>query len=122
MMATVSAILTETFPATERGKALGLSSMTVALGLATGPIIGGMLVGAFGWRSVFLVNIPIGLIGFIWSWYYLPATSTRKVQAFDTPGAVALFIALTSLLLFLSKGRQWGGHPVRVIFFYFCFY
>ncbi len=108
MMATVSAIVTETFPAAERGKALGLSSMTVAMGLATGPIIGGMLVAACGWRSVFLVNIPIGLIGFLWSWYSLPATSARKIQVFDTAGAITLFFALTSLLLFLSKGKQWG--------------
>lgn len=108
MMATVAAILTATFPAKERGKALGLNSMIVGLGLAAGPVLGGILVAAFGWRAVFLVNLPIGLVGILWAWKVLPVTTRRNPQRFDSAGAFTLFIALASLLLALSKGKEWG--------------
>jgi MFS family permease len=61
MAATATAIVTDVFPGKERGKALGINTMAVYVGLAVGPSLGGFLTSAVGWRSIFYINIPIGL-------------------------------------------------------------
>ncbi|HZW05242.1 MAG TPA: MFS transporter, partial [Anaerolineaceae bacterium] len=55
------AMVTEVFPATERGRALGIMGGVVSVGIAIGPPVGGLLIGSLGWHSIFLVNLPIGL-------------------------------------------------------------
>jgi len=62
MMSTSPAIITAAFPPHERGKALGINAMSVYIGLSLGPPLGGFLTASFGWPSIFLVNVPIGLI------------------------------------------------------------
>src|SRR5690348_11992764 len=62
LFASGPAILTASFPSTERGRALGLQAMMTYIGLTVGPALGGWLTGQFGWRSIFLINIPIGSI------------------------------------------------------------
>ena len=57
-----AAIVTDSFPSAERGKALGINATAVYLGLMTGPVIGGFLVQNFGWPSIFFVNVPIGVV------------------------------------------------------------
>ncbi|MBE3584248.1 MAG: MFS transporter [Limnochordaceae bacterium] len=94
LMASGPAILTDVFPPLERGQALGINAMVVAVGLAAGPIVGGYLVDHLGWRSIFYVNLPIGLVGTWWAARVLPpvrpnpATPTLS-SALPTP-AVAL--------------------------------
>ena len=61
-MATNQGIITETFPASERGKALGMSGTAVALGTMVGPTLGGLIVSVAPWKYIFLINIPIGII------------------------------------------------------------
>jgi len=61
MGATSAAIVTDVFPAEKRGKALGINSLAVYTGLAVGPTLGGVLVQALGWRSIFYINVPIGI-------------------------------------------------------------
>ena len=56
-----AAIITEVFPSSERGRALGIIGAIVSLGIATGPTVGGILIALAGWRSLFLVNVPIGI-------------------------------------------------------------
>src|SRR6266699_1187894 len=65
IMAISPAMLTSAFPATERGKALGLNAVVVALGVSTGPTLGGIITAHLSWRWIFFVNVPIGIIGFI---------------------------------------------------------
>ena len=60
---TAMAILSQVFPARERGRAIGIWGLGVVIGPALGPPLGGILTGQFGWPSIFLVNVPIGLVG-----------------------------------------------------------
>jgi EmrB/QacA subfamily drug resistance transporter len=99
LMANGPAIVTQTFELGIRGKALGLLSMVVSMGLVSGPPVGGFLIGALGWRSIFLVNIPIGLVGFLFAGRHLdPAPGQRRHGPFDWGGA---FLQMFVLLLFI---------------------
>src|SRR3954470_23018510 len=68
LFANSPAILTKTFPAEQRGRALGAQATFTYLGLTAGPSLGGWLADAFGWRSVFYINVPVGLVGIILGW------------------------------------------------------
>ena len=69
------AILTKSFPARQRGQALGLQATMTYLGLTVGPSLGGWLADQFSWRAVFYINIPVGLVAIILS---LPIHSSRS--------------------------------------------
>ena len=71
-MANNMGIITESFPARERGRAMGILATFVALGMMCGPVLGGMLVASFPWEGIFLINLPIGVISFIVGLYTLP--------------------------------------------------
>jgi EmrB/QacA subfamily drug resistance transporter len=101
------AIITRGFPGNERGKALGLVGVSVAVGLALGPTLGGLIIGFLDWRWIFLVNLPIGVLAFILAQLVLPRDEPRG-QRFDLLGAGLSFVALFSLLLALSQGEHWG--------------
>ncbi len=103
------AILTKTFPSSERGKALGLQATMTYLGLITGPSLGGLLTDHFGWRSVFLINLPVGLIALLLSLRFIPLDTPKKIlERFDWPGALTFMGGLISLLLALNQGHEWG--------------
>ena len=107
---TAMAILAATFPAgRSRSQAMGLWSSSFAAAVVFGPLIGGPLIDAFGWRSVFLVNLPIGLVGLGMALAIIrESTSGDKGENFDLWGSITLGIALTSLVLVLEKGLGWG--------------
>jgi len=115
MMAIGPAIVTSIFPPHLRGRALGLNGSVVASALAFGPTIGGFLLGQFGWRAIFFVNLPIGVIGTIWAARVLRRDRRLSRQRFDIPGAVTLFAGLMSLLLALSHGEEWGWRSPAII-------
>lgn len=104
MMATGIGIVSNIFPAQERGKALGITGSIVGIGNLSGPSIGGVLVAKFSWPVIFLLNIPIGLVGFILASRFLPADA-RKTERFkfDFWGNLLFALAATLLLLGLSK-------------------
>jgi len=94
----------------ERAQALGTWSSSFAVAAVFGPLMGGFLVDNFGWRSVFLVNLPIGLIGLLMALSFIResrAADTKKA-AFDFKGAAVLGIALSALVLVLDQGLSWG--------------
>ncbi|MCX6137496.1 MAG: MFS transporter [Ignavibacteriales bacterium] len=97
MFGTGMAIVLSVYPPAERGTALGFNVAAVYLGLSIGPILGGFLIQAFGWRSLFFSNLPLGLLVLILAFWILPkdATGTRR-EPLDLQGA-ALFS--TSLIL-----------------------
>lgn len=109
LMATSMGITTGVFPPQERGRALGIVGTVVAVGSMTGPSLGGFLVGAFGWRSIFYMNIFLGIIAFVASWFVLPKDPPRdREQSFDFLGA-ALFAGFMAVLLMgLNAGRAKG--------------
>lgn len=112
-MAVAAAIITAVFPRSERGRALGLNGMTIAAGLALGPSLGGTLTAFFGWRSIFLINIPIGVIALYWCSRRLPTLSPGSRQRFDVVGATLALLGLGSLLIFASHGQEWGWTSLR---------
>jgi len=114
MFSSSPAILTDAFP-TERGKALGLISISVAIGLTVGPTLGGFIVHNFGWRWIFFVNIPIGIIASIMAAFILKESKLPTVKRFDFAGATTAFLALFSVLLALSMGDKWGWRSSSTI-------
>lgn len=108
---TAMAILTITFPSgKERGQALGLWSASFAAATVFGPLIGGPLIDNFGWRSIFMVNLPIGIIGMMMAFAFIHESraDSKKKPVFDWTGAITLGLALTTLVLVLDKGLSWG--------------
>ncbi|MTI79259.1 MAG: MFS transporter [Firmicutes bacterium] len=115
MMAIGPALITSIFPPQERGKVLGIMGSTVASALAFGPALGGILVDFFGWRSIFFINLPIGVIAIYGAVTVLRPTQALKDQRFDIPGALTLFLTLITFLLSASHGQQWGWSSPVVI-------
>jgi len=108
ILALGSAILVEAFPPSERGKALGWIGTAVSLGIITGPVIGGVLISAFSWRAIFLVNLPVGLVGTFLASRFVPKTPPAEGQRFDLVGAFLMSVALFSLSLGLTLGQEQG--------------
>jgi DHA2 family multidrug resistance protein len=107
---TAMAIIAVTFPAgKERTQALGLWSASFAAAAVFGPLIGGPLIDNFSWRSVFLINLPVGIIGLVMAMAYIKeSVSEKKTTVFDWWGAITLGVALSALVLVLDKGMDWG--------------
>jgi len=108
---TAMAILAVTFPSgRERAQALGIWSSSFAAAVVFGPLIGGPLIDNFGWRSVFLINLPVGIIGIILALTYIKeSVSEKKTIFFDWWGAITLGVSLAALVLVLDKGIYWAG-------------
>lgn len=109
------AITTEAFPSNERGKALGINGAMVSLGIIAGPVLGGLLIDLASWRWIFLVNLPIGIVGTITAIAFVPNTKPRAAQRFDWIGAGVFFVALLSLLSALTYGQEVGFVKPRVL-------
>lgn len=106
--ATNMGIVTEVFPASQRGRALGIVATFVSLGLMCGPTIGGVLVAVFPWEWIFLINVPIGLVSFLAGLRTLPLGSAPgEREPFDLRGAVVVVPMVLSLycsLTFMATG------------------
>lgn len=103
-----TAIITEVFPISERGRALGMIGTTVSTGIAIGPPLGGLLIGLVGWKSIFLVNVPVGILALFVVSRFVPSSSTRPGQRFDSVGAAVLFFTLAFYALGMTIGQQQG--------------
>jgi EmrB/QacA subfamily drug resistance transporter len=108
ILALGSAILIEAFPTSERGKALGWVMTAVSIGIITGPVLGGILISTFSWRAIFLVNIPVGIVGTWMALRYVSKTAPVPGQTFDFGGAVLMSVSLFSLSLALTVGQEAG--------------
>lgn len=117
---TAMAILAFTFKeGRERAQALGIWSSVFAASAVVGPLLGGPLIDTFGWRSVFLINIPIGIVGLLMALAFIPESTGRKTARFDWWGAMTLGVALSSLVLVLDKGTDWGWFSMNASLCYF---
>jgi EmrB/QacA subfamily drug resistance transporter len=117
MMAIGTAIVTESFPDHERGKALGIQGAIVSIGIIAGPAIGGMILGALSWHWIFFVNLPVGLLGLVLVLRHVPNVRPAGNQRFDIYGAVSLFISVTAFLMALTVGQEKGFlNPTALIF------
>ncbi len=116
LMPLAIAIIGDIFPPSERGKWQGL--ITAVFGLATivGPIIGGAITDNWGWRWVFYVNMPIGIIAIVTAGFVMPKTLRRKQHTIDYAGAAALVaFAVPLLLAFSWAGTQYAWNSWQVI-------
>lgn len=114
--ATSTAIVTDVFPSKERGRALGINIMAVYIGSALGPTLGGFLTYTLGWRSIFWVNIPIGILVIMLAIWKLKETRPIKArQRFDVPGSLAFSTGLISLLIAMTLGESIGWTSVTIL-------
>ena len=111
LMANSAAILTDAFPANQRGMALGVNQIAGISGQFVGLLLGGLLA-AWNWRLVFWVNVPIGLFGTVWAYKSLREIATTKRARIDWTGNVMFVLGLGALLVAITYGIQpYGGHP-----------
>lgn len=117
---TAMAILAVTFrEGKERAQALGIWSSSFAAATVFGPLLGGPLIDNFGWRSVFLVNLPIGLLGIAMAMRFInESVSDLKTTYFDWWGSITLGGMLSALMLVLDKGLDWGFLSVSSLICY----
>jgi len=115
------AMLRQAFPDTEqRSRAVGWWGAAGGIALAAGPVLGGLLVTRVGWRSIFLINLPIGIAGVALTLRYAAATDTATVTAaartrsIDLPGQLAAILALIALTVCLTEAARFGWHDPLV--------
>ncbi len=119
---TAMAILAVTFKeGKERAQALGIWSSSFAAATVFGPLLGGPLIDGFGWRAVFLINLPIGLLGMWMAAKFInESRSEVKTKFFDWWGAITLGGMLSAVVLVLDQGPDWGWLSASSMFCYFC--
>jgi EmrB/QacA subfamily drug resistance transporter len=108
MMALTLAFVGETVAKARTGSAMGLLGTTSAIGTALGPSLGGVLISAFGWRAMFLVNVPLGLLALLLTHRHLPADRRRPEgdrAGFDPVGTLLLALTLGAYALAMTSGR-----------------
>ena len=117
---TTMAMIADVFPPNERGKAMGYFGMTIVVGPAIGPTLGGFLTHTLGWRSIFTVNIPVGVVGILMATAILKPDTPHESQkrGFDFWGFIFLTIFLVGFMLGLSKGETegWGSRLILTCF------
>jgi EmrB/QacA subfamily drug resistance transporter len=107
------AIITDAFPAAERGLALGLTTVVAALGVSAGPTLGGVITEQASWRWIFYLNVPLGVLDLLVTWRVLGNVRRRTAQSFDPTGAGLLAVGFSTLALGLSFGQAWGWTSAR---------
>jgi MFS family permease len=105
LFANSTAILTDAFPANRRGFALGINQIAAIAGSFLGLILGGVLA-VVDWRAVFIVSVPFGILGTIWSLKSLHEVGTRNPGKVDIPGNIVFAVGLTALLAGITYGIQ----------------
>lgn len=110
IMACTPAIVVETFPMRERGKALGMVGAVVAAGLTSGPPLGGWITQMFSWHYIFYINIPIGLGAAIFAARLLKGgkSDVAKPESFDRAGAFLLALFMCAFIFAGSHAHEWG--------------
>jgi EmrB/QacA subfamily drug resistance transporter len=109
----VSGLIQQLFEPRERGRPFGLLGATIGISTAVGPLLGGLLIQAFGaeegWRWIFYINVPIGVVAILLGWRWIPAgtRADRKRESLDPTGVVLLGAGVLLLLLPLVQEREW---------------
>jgi MFS family permease len=109
LFANSSAIITDAFPANQRGLALGINGVAAVAGSSIGLVLGGILA-PVAWRAVFLVSVPFGVFGTIWGFAKLRDLSERKAAKIDWWGNVTFAVGLIAVMIGITYGIQPYGH------------
>ena len=114
------ALITQAFPASERGRAIGIQGAVQAIAMSVGPFVGGLLISAVGWRSIFYVNVPIGIIGTFAALYILPAAepSTGRRESIDYLGTILFASGLAFLVLAVNEGEHLGWSSQLILTYF----
>jgi EmrB/QacA subfamily drug resistance transporter len=101
-----------------RAKAVGMWGAVAGLALALGPLLGGALTQAVGWRSIFWINVPIGIAAVILAAVYVPESKAAQARAFDPVGQALVFVGLTTLTYAVIEGPHagWSSTLIRGLF------
>jgi MFS family permease len=111
LLANSAAILTDAFPANQRGMALGINNIVGVSGMFVGLVLGGLLA-PIDWRLVFLISVPVGLFGTVWAYLKLEERSTPHRVAIDWWGNLTFALGLVLVMVSVTHGiRPYGGHP-----------
>ena len=109
-------IITATFPPKQRGQAIGIWAGVSALALAIGPLVGGLIVDNIGWNWIFFVNVPIGALGIVVSYFFIKESrDTSHEQSVDFPGLLTSGGALFALSYALIEGNQRGWLSAEIL-------
>jgi len=109
LMPTVMAMIYRLVPRDKMGSGMGIFGMALLVAPALGPTLGGWLVEYVDWRWIFLINLPIGVLGTILAFFFIPEFKhAGQVGKFDVPGALTAGAGFAGLLYVLSKGNEWG--------------
>lgn len=103
-------VITRTFPAHRRGVAMSIWGATAGVATLVGPLAGGVLVEHLGWQWIFIVNLPVGIIGLVVAVRLVPALSTQK-QGFDVPGVVLSAVGMFLIVFALQEGQAFDWEP-----------
>src|SRR5271169_2615916 len=110
LLANSAAILTDAFPANQRGMALGINNIVGVSGVFVGLVLGGLLA-PIDWRLVFLISVPIGVFGTVWAYLKLEERSTPKPARVDWWGNLTFALGLILIMVSVTYGiRPYGGH------------
>ncbi|HEX3300634.1 MAG TPA: MFS transporter [Actinomycetota bacterium] len=115
IMPSTLSILTNIFPAHERGRAIGIWAGVSGLGIAIGPIVGGWLLAHFWWGSVFLVNVPVVILALILGRLIVPDSKDPHPNALDPVGAVLSIVGLVSLVYAIIEAPSHGWTSTRTL-------
>jgi EmrB/QacA subfamily drug resistance transporter len=118
MFAVSLAILSQEFHGRERGVAFGIWGATIGAAVAIGPLVGGVITTYLGWRWIFFVNLPIGILCIAGAIRVLHESRNEESGGFDLPGFVTLTGGLFALVLALLRGNDWGWASGRVVALY----
>lgn len=109
------AIISEAFPAEKRVKALGYWGLVMAGGPVLGLVIGGPVIDRFGWRWIFVGQVPLTIIAFVLAYLFLPTSKRLPDVRFDVPGTFLLATAAFSVMFAVNRGPLWGWTHVVVL-------
>jgi EmrB/QacA subfamily drug resistance transporter len=115
LMTLSQALIGETIPPRERGRYQGYLAGVMVTSSTFGPVVGGFLTHYFGWRSVFLVNLPIGAIAVLLTMRLAPHAGERGQWRFDTPGLVWFVLFVAPILLALEQAQRWDPRTLLAI-------
>ena len=117
MAALALAAVGDCVPAARSGSAMGLLGAASAAGTALGPALGGLLIAAFSWRSVFLAGVPLALLAAALAWRFLPVDRAAPALAprFDAPGTILLALALAAYALAMTAGGEFGARSLALL-------